>query len=190
MSDENLSEEERRTLLKIARSALTGAVSGHPIGKPDPKQYQGRLAEKGATFVTLTKNGNLRGCIGTLAAYQSLVEDVYDHAIAAGLQDYRFKPVTADELPQIKFEISRLTEPQRLDYSSPQELLEKLRPGVDGVVLSYGAYRATFLPQVWESLPKPQLFLEQLSMKMGLAPDAWKRYPMDVSIYHVEKFSE
>ena len=188
--EEPLSKEERKILLKIARNALTNAVLNNPQEKPNPRNYQGALAEKGATFVTLTIDGNLRGCIGTLEAYQSLVEDVHDHAIAAGLQDYRFPPVSPAELDRIAIEISRLTKPQKLAYSSPDDLVAKLHPGKDGVILAYKSYRATFLPQVWRQLPKTEEFLEHLCMKMGLMPDAWKTFPMDVFVYHVEEFSE
>lgn len=190
MSSEKLSEEERKELLRIARKALTDAVNGFPGKRPDPTKYTQALSEDGATFVTLTIDSKLRGCIGTLEAYQPLVVDVYEHAIAAGLQDYRFPPVQPNELPLIKIEISRLTKPQKLEYTTSEELIQKLRQGVDGVILSYGHYRATFLPQVWEKLPNPEEFLSQLSMKMGLSHNAWKEVPMDVSIYQVEEFSE
>ena len=190
MPEQTLSDEERGLLLRIARQALAGAVMGQPMSRVNLAELPTRLNEPGASFVTLTIHGLLRGCIGTLEAYQSLAEDVQEHAIAAGLQDYRFPPVQAEELNQIEIEVSRLSEPRPLSYATPQELLQRLRPGVDGVVLRDGMRRATFLPQVWEKLPDPAEFLEHLCAKMGADPDLWKRKKLEVLVYQVEEFHE
>ena len=190
MPEQTLSDEERGLLLRIARQALAGAVMGQPMSRVNLAELPTRLNEPGASFVTLTIHGLLRGCIGTLEAYQSLAEDVQEHAIAAGLQDYRFPPVQAEELNQIEIEVSRLSEPRPLSYATPQELLQWLRPGVDGVVLRDGMRRATFLPQVWEKLPDPAEFLEHLCAKMGADPDLWKRKKLEVLVYQVEEFHE
>jgi AmmeMemoRadiSam system protein A len=110
--------------------------------------------------------------------------------VAAALQDYRFPPVPLEELPEIEIEISRLTTPQPLEYADATDLVSALRPGVDGVTLRDGWRRATFLPQVWEKLPDPEMFLSHLCDKMGAAPDLWRRKKLDVSIYQVEEFHE
>jgi AmmeMemoRadiSam system protein A len=140
--------------------------------------------------VTLTRDGQLRGCIGTLEPYQALVSDVQEHAIDAATQDYRFPAVKPEELGKIKIEISRLTKPQPLQYDRSKELLTKLRPGIDGVVLMDGLRRATFLPQVWEKLSDPTEFLSHLCLKMGLPADTWRIKKMEILIYQVEEFHE
>ena len=191
MSREPLSEEERRLLLQLARRSIEAAVNGKPLPEIRPEDYPARLFEPGVCFVTLTDaHGELRGCVGALEAYQPLVEDVREHAIAAALQDYRFPPVQPHELAEIEIEISRLTPPVLLEYSSPEELLRRLRPGVDGVVLSEGIRRATFLPQVWEKIPDPAEFLGHLCMKMGADGNYWRYKKLKVFTYQVEEFRE
>jgi hypothetical protein len=185
-----LTPEERKTLLKLARDALERAVRNEKLDRLDLTKLPARLRQPGATFVTLTRNGELRGCIGALEPYQPLAEDVREHAIAAGLEDYRFPPVQPNELADIQIEISYLTMPVDLSYESPLDLLRILRPGVDGVILRDGFHRATFLPQVWEKIPDPADFLSHLCIKMGAAPDLWKRKKISVQIYRVEEFHE
>ena len=189
MSDK-LTTEEKQTLLRLARQALELGVRGEKLPPLDWSLFSPRLKEEGASFVTLTVNGDLRGCIGALEARQPLAEDVREHAIEAALQDYRFRPVQTAELGRIRIEVSWLTAPVRLDYASPEDLLKKLRPHVDGVILRDGSRRATFLPQVWEKLPDPADFLDNLCYKMGASPDLWRRKHIDVSIYQVEEFQE
>jgi AmmeMemoRadiSam system protein A len=149
-----------------------------------------RLRADGASFVTLTYHGNLRGCIGALEAYQPLAVDVREHAIAAALQDPRFPSVEEDELGGIRIEVSRLTAPVPLKYVGTDELLARLRPGVDGVILKDGVRHATFLPQVWEKIPRPADFLDNLCYKMGDASDAWRYRQLEVLVYQVEEFHE
>lgn len=185
-----LSDEERRILITLAREALEKGVTGSELPKLALETLSSRLRSPGASFVTLSRKGELRGCIGAIEPYQPLAEDVREHAIAAALQDYRFPPVTREELPEINIEISCLTQPQRLDYDYADDLLVKLRPGIDGVVVKDGFRRATFLPQVWEKIPKPQQFLDHLCQKMGVAPGAWRMRKMEVWIYQVEEFHE
>jgi len=144
----------------------------------------------GASFVTLTVRGQLRGCIGTLEAYQALAKDVRQRAAQAATQDYRFPRVRPGEVDKIHIEISRLTKPEPLAYSDPAELPRLLRPHVDGVVLSDGMRQATFLPQVWEQLPEPAEFLSHLCQKMGAQSDLWRRRVLQVEIYQVEEFEE
>ena len=185
-----LTEAEQVLLLKYARQALEHAVNGQKPPSLDLDSLPPRFQEPGATFVTLTRMGELRGCIGALDAYQPLVEDVMEHAITAALQDYRFPPVCPEELSHICIEISHLTPPKRMDYEEPEELLQKLRPCIDGVVLKDGRRRATFLPQVWEKLPDPGLFLSYLCHKMGANPELWRSKKLEVYTYQVEKFHE
>jgi AmmeMemoRadiSam system protein A len=190
MAENKLTTEEKQTLLKLARQALEDGVRGQKLPQLDMQSLSPRLREHGASFITLTIQGNLRGCIGALEPYQPLAEDVREHAIAAALQDYRFPNVQPEELSQIDIEVSRLTPPVLLEYNTPEDLLSKLRPGIDGVVLRDGPRRATFLPQVWEKLPDPADFLDNLCYKMGAAPGLWHQKHLDVLIYQVEEFHE
>jgi len=190
MTEDKLTTEEKQILLRLARQALDMGVRGQKIPPLDQKSMPPRLQEKGASFVTLTIRGNLRGCIGALEPYQSLADDVREHAVAAALQDYRFPKVTPEELSQIEVEISRLTIPIPLEYSTPEDLLAKLRPGIDGVLLRDGVRRATFLPQVWEKIPNPAEFLDNLCYKMGDSPELWRKKHLEVSTYQVEEFHE
>jgi len=187
---DRLSPQERATLLSLARQAISNAITGEPPEPPDLDNLPAALLQPGATFVTLTRHGELRGCIGALEAYQPLALDVCEHAIGAAVQDYRFLPLQPDELPDLKIEISRLTSPQPLKYQNPEELLAQLRPGIDGVVLRDGLRRATFLPQVWDKLPDPVNFLEHLCSKMGANPDLWRHKHLQVYTYQVEEFCE
>ncbi len=185
-----LSAEERQILLRLARQALEDGVRGKPLAPLDWNTLPPRLREPGASFVTLTKEGELRGCVGALEAHQPLAEDVREHAVAAALEDFRFPPVRPEELPRIHIEVSYLTPLQPLEFDSPEELLTRLRPGVDGVVLRQGLRRATFLPQVWEQIPDPQEFLDHLCLKMGRPPGCWRSEGIEVWVYQVESFEE
>lgn len=190
MMPDQLTQEEKLFLLQLARQALEKGVRGDNLPRIDIESLPKQLREFGASFVTLTRRGNLRGCIGALEPYQSLAEDVREHAVAAALDDYRFQPVQPDELHDINIEISRLTSPVPLEYNHPEELPDHLHPGIDGVILSDGNRRATFLPQVWEKIPDPEIFINHLCMKMGAAPDTWRKKKLKVSIYQVEEFHE
>ena len=190
MAEDKLTAEEKQTLLHLARQALEMGVRGQKLPPLELESMPPRLQEHAATFVTLTIKGKLRGCIGALEAYQPLADDVREHAIAAALQDYRFPNVQPEELSQIEIEISRLTIPVPLEYSAPEDLLKRLRPGIDGVLLRDGTRRATFLPQVWEKIPDPAEFLDNLCYKMGASPDLWRSKHLAVSIYQVEEFHE
>lgn len=189
MSQE-INQNEKNILLKITREALTNAVQGMPLPGIALDELPEHLRQDGASFVTLTSDGRLRGCIGALQAFQPLALDVQEHAVAAALKDYRFPPVQPSELPGIAIEISVLTPKEQLTYHDPADLVKKLRPGVDGVVLHAGVRRATFLPQVWEHLPDPHQFLSQLCLKMGAPADLWQRQNMEVFTYQVQEFKE
>jgi AmmeMemoRadiSam system protein A len=187
---DRLSDEEKRTLLRLARSSLEEGVRGQKLPPIAPSELSPRLMEPGASFATLTINGQLRGCIGALEPYQPLANDVREHALAAALDDPRFPPVRPEELDRIQVEISRLTLPQPVQYSDADNLLSQLRPNIDGVILRDGMRRATFLPQVWEKIPDKETFLDNLCMKMGAAPDTWRKKHLDVLTYQVEEFHE
>jgi len=190
MDTNNLTSQEKETLLKIARQALELELRGEKLPPLSAASQTPLLQAEGASFVTLTKSGQLRGCIGTLEAYRSLAEDVQEHALAAALHDMRFSPVQTEELDEIEIEISRLTAPTPLDYADTEDLLAKLRPNVDGVILTDGRRQATFLPQVWKQLPDTSEFLNHLCRKMGLPDNLWRREKLDVLIYQVEEFCE
>lgn len=185
-----LSSNDKRYLLNLARESIRLAVNGQQTPLIDLQGLSDPLRNNGAAFVTLTQNKQLRGCIGALEAYQPLALDVRDHAVAAALEDYRFPPVKAIELSSIVIEISRLTHPQPVEYGDANSLLGLLHPGIDGVILSDGIHRATFLPQVWEQLANPEDFLAHLCHKMGINPDAWRVKHLAVSVYQVEEFHE
>ena len=191
MTDQ-LTDEEKQTLLRLAREAMEHAVREKTLCVPplDNNSLTPRLRENGVSFVTLTINDNLRGCIGALEAYQPLAEDVREHAIAAALEDPRFRPVDENELSRIRLEVSRLTAPYPLEYSSSEDLLVKLRPHVDGVILKDDYRRATFLPQVWEKISAPEEFLDHLCAKMGAKPNLWRNTKLQVYVYQVEEFHE
>lgn len=187
---ERMSEEEKKYLLTLARETLEACVKGNPLPRIEDSKLTPILRSNGASFVTLTIHGELRGCIGALEPYQPLAEDVREHTMAAAQEDYRFHPVREEEIPSIAIEISRLTTPVPLDYRNYQDLVEKLNPGIDGVILHDGFHRATFLPQVWEKLPREEDFLSNLCYKMGVAPDTWRVKHLEVLIYQVEDFHE
>lgn len=189
--EDKLTFEEQQTLLHLARDAMERGVRGAKLVPLDESTLSPHLREEGASFVTLTIGGQLRGCIGGLEAHQSLAEDVRQHAVAAALEDPRFQPVTQDELNSIQLEVSRLTCPHPLEYKDTEDLLSKLRPHVDGVILRDGLHhRGTFLPQVWEKIPDPAEFLNNLCYKMGVSKNLWRNKHLDVLTYQVEEFHE
>lgn len=172
-------------LVAIARNALRVEM-GHPR-RAAPAHPA--LDAPGATFVTLTRDGDLRGCIGSLEARRPLRDDVHANAVAAAFRDPRFPPLAAFELDATQVEVSLLTASVPIEAADEAALLGALVPGVDGVILEYGRHRATFLPQVWTSLGEPRNFLDALKRKAGLAPDFWHPQ-LRVSRYAVTKWTE
>jgi len=185
-----LSESDKIVLLRVARAAIISAINDRLPEKLDLSTFSSKLQANGASFVTLMKSGKLRGCIGALEAYQPLALDVQEHAIAAAQNDYRFPPVSLDEIELLKIEISYLTPLFRIEYKDNTELISKLRPGIDGVLIRDGSRRATFLPQVWEQISDGKEFLSHLCIKMCASPDLWQKKHLEVFIYQVEEFSE
>ncbi|MFN8404585.1 MAG: AmmeMemoRadiSam system protein A [Anaerolineales bacterium] len=188
---DKLTPEEQQTLLRLAREGMTQRVRGEKLSRLELSDLPVKLREEGASFVTLTKRGELRGCIGALEAYQPLAQDVREHAVAAAMEDPRFLPVVESELGAIQIEVSRLTRPLPLSYKGADDLVSKLKPGVDGVILRDGfGRRATFLPQVWEKIPNTAEFLNHLCQKMGLNENAWQTKHFEALTYQVEEFHE
>lgn len=189
-----LSREQGEMVVRVARLTLKETLSGGLTAAEREELAAARrdpaLQTPGAVFVTLTLRGCLRGCIGCLAPSGPLVEAVADNAVNAALHDPRFPPLTAAELDRVRIEVSVLTAPQPLAYADPEDLLRRLAPGKDGVVLRQGRASATFLPQVWKQLPRPEEFLEHLCLKAGLSREAWKSSRLEVSTYRVRCFQE
>jgi AmmeMemoRadiSam system protein A len=185
-----LLREEKVFLLGLARKTIEAFLQNGKSYRVDPSSLPRAFVNDGAVFVTLTKAGVLRGCIGSLQAFQPLYQDVQERAIQAASEDYRFAQVKAAELASLKIEISILSQPQPLMYDIPDQLPDKIRAGIDGVILQDGPRRATFLPQVWQQLPSKEEFLSHLCAKMGASPSLWKTKMLDVQTYQVEEFSE
>ena len=172
-------------LLRLARAAIAREFGQAAPGAADLPG----LERPGATFVTLTQDGELRGCIGSLTAWRTLREDVEDNARAAAFRDPRFAPLTAGELPLTRIEVSLLTAPQPLTFADEADALAQLRPGVDGVIFYGAGRRSTFLPQVWEQLPAPADFMGQLKRKAGLPAGFWNP-EVRLERYAVRKWKE
>jgi AmmeMemoRadiSam system protein A len=174
-----------KELLVLARNALVKYLQGEEV-KPS-EEIKKKYSVKQACFITLTKNGELRGCVGSLYPRQELWKDVIENSINAGFIDNRFLPLKESELWGIKIELSILSIPKKLEFKSPEELLKKINSN-HGVILQKRMNSATFLPQVWEQIPDKINFLEQLSLKARLSKDAWKT--AEVWVYEVEKIKE
>ena len=187
---ESFNKEERKLLLDLARRTVKEVVTANRLPVVDPKTLPAKFAEPKGCFVTLTENGALRGCIGNIMPQMPLYQAVIGNAQSAAIRDHRFQPVRPDELDKLQVEVSVLTVPQPLAFSSPDDLLAKLQPHRDGVVLQVNGRGATYLPQVWEQIPDKVMFLNTLSEKAGCAPDAWRGPGTAVGIYHVEAFKE
>lgn len=179
----HLNDKEKKFLLELARKSIEDSR------QKNIKPISEKLKEKSGVFVTLTEDGELRGCIGHIVPIMSMYEAVIDNAYSAAFRDPRFPPVTEHEFKKLHIEISILTPPRKLEYSDAKDLLKKLTHD-DGVIISKSFYQATFLPQVWEELPDKEEFLSHLCAKAGLSPDEWKNGKLDVQIYNVEKFEE
>jgi AmmeMemoRadiSam system protein A len=185
---EQLSGREKSALLSLARQAIECAVRGDQAPPADLSDLPGRLGKNGSSFVTLLgPGGELRGCIGTVEAYRPLAHDVQRNAASSALNDPRFLPVGPEELDRLKIELSILTPPGQLCFDSPDDLLTKIRPGVDGLIVEKGWQRATLLPSVWARLPDAVQFLSTLCAKAGLPEDAWRRPGLVVYVYQAEK---
>jgi AmmeMemoRadiSam system protein A len=185
-----LSEDEGKYLLGVARKTIKNRLSKAEEAQIDKKDLPEKFQERLGTFVTVTIDGNLRGCIGHIIPRETLIEGIRENALNAAFRDPRFPPLTQEEFDKIELEISILTPPQELPYTDAEDLLNKLRPGIDGVIIKKGFYEATFLPQVWEQLPDKREFLTHLCLKAGLSAYSWNTEKLQVSIYQVQAFEE
>jgi AmmeMemoRadiSam system protein B/AmmeMemoRadiSam system protein A len=181
---------ERKTLLNLARRTVREVVTTGKQPEVDADAFPASFTEKKGCFVTLTKRGQLRGCIGHILPQESLYKAIIDNAQSAAVRDHRFTPVQPDELDKLEIEISVLTVPEPLAFSSPEDLLSKLRPHHDGVVLQVDGRGATYLPQVWEQIPDKTRFMNSLAEKAGCEAGAWRGAGAKVFLYHVEAFKE
>ena len=187
---DTLTEEEGKQLLKVARETIQHALFGGESEKAAEPVSPQKFSERRGTFVTLTVNRGLRGCIGHIIPQESLIEGVRVNALNAAFRDPRFRPLSKNEFDHIKIEVSILTEPKPLAYSNAADLMQKLKPGIDGVIIKKGYHQATFLPQVWEQLPDKKTFLSHLCMKAGLSGNAWEHERLEVLTYQVQAFHE
>jgi AmmeMemoRadiSam system protein A len=191
MTDKDkLTEDEGLYLLSVARKTIEQRLSCQNEQTQSDADLSSKFLEQRGTFVTLTTGGALRGCIGHIIPQESLIEGIRVNAINAAFRDPRFPPLTEEEWERIKVEISILTEPKPLVYTDAQDLLQKLRPEIDGVIIQKGYHQSTFLPQVWDQLPQKEEFLSQLCCKAGLGSDEWKQGDLQVETYQVQAFEE
>jgi len=188
------SQAQGQVLVKLARKTIMDKLGVDTSG-PVSQDLLSGLKDEGfrvhcGTFVTLNIKGQLRGCIGSLTSTETVTEGVSRNALNAAFHDPRFSPLSKEELARTEIEVSILTKPQPLVFRNGQDLIKKLRAHIDGVIIRKGLARATFLPQVWEQLPRPEEFLSRLCMKAGLPSHAWENSELEVLTYQVQYFEE
>ena len=172
-------------LLARARNAIASELGGVQVKEPEHPA----LHQRGATFITLTQQGRLRGCIGSIEAFRPLDQDVRENARAAAFRDPRFAPLSAGELAATRVEVSLLTPAEPIHFASEEDAVRQLRQGIDGVILESERHRGTFLPQMWERLSDPWQFMSELKRKAGLAEGLWSK-DLKLYRYEVQKWSE
>jgi AmmeMemoRadiSam system protein A len=185
-----MSKEEKIYLLYLARFEIAKKLKINWNGYKNIDLKNFNLNNKRGTFVTLTINDKLRGCIGNILANGTIKEAVKNNAINAAFSDPRFSSLSKDEFNKINIELSILTEAKKLKYSDSNDLLSKINKHIDGVILKKDTYTSTFLPQVWDDIDSKKEFLSHLSLKAGLEFNAWEKGDLDVYIYQVKHFSE
>ncbi len=185
-----LSVEDRQWLLRLARGALLNAAGMGPAPELAETALPAALAQRRGCFVTLSRRGELRGCVGHIFPQAPLYRAVMDTARSAALRDPRFPPVQGREAHEVTIQISLLTEPRPLTCRTPEEALEQIACGTDGVVLRLEGRMATFLPEVWEQFRSKTDFMSRLSRKAGCDPQAWRREDAVVLTYRTESFGE
>ena len=186
MSAIKLTQDDRQTCLKVALQSIKHGLQEGRALHVNTSDYSGDLQQHLASFVTLHKNGELRGCIGSLEAHQPLINDIAEHAYAAAFQDPRFPDLQNKEYEQLEIEISVLSKPELMTFENEEDLLQQIRPDVDGLIIEHGYNRGTFLPSVWEQLPDKKDFLNHLKVKAGLSTHWWDSA---VKISRYETFS-
>jgi hypothetical protein len=175
--------------LQIARDAIKAHFEHTAVDKDALVDTYPELSNQRATFVTLTINGHLRGCIGSIIAHQSLINDLVSNAESAAFRDPRFPPLSENEFDSVQIEVSLLTKPELISYKNADDLAQIIRPNIDGVILCVGNYQATFLPQVWEELSDFDSFFAHLGLKAGIGNNPLSYHP-DIYTYQVEKIKE
>ena len=180
-------QQQRDQLLKLARDSISYGLKNSKALTIKVQNFEDELRQNRACFVTLHKNNQLRGCIGSLEAQRALVLDVCENAYSAAFRDLRFNRLQESEFDQLALSISVLTPSTEIDFDSEQDLLGKIQPGIDGLILQEGYHRGTFLPSVWEQLPDPAEFLQHLKIKAGLSANFWSD-TIRVSLYQTESF--
>jgi AmmeMemoRadiSam system protein A len=184
----SLNDAQKSIVLKLARASIErGLQTGRPLSI-ELNAYEPVLIRKTASFVTLERHGQLRGCIGMLEAQRPLVQDIAENAFAAAFRDPRFLPLSAEEFKDLDLHISILSPTEAIIFNSEQDLIAQLKPGIDGLILQEGYRRGTFLPSVWEQLPNPNQFLRHLKQKAGLPADYWSD-KLKAHRYNTETFS-
>ncbi len=177
-------QKQKNIILKIAKDAIKDAIlNTKNVTKESLLSSYPWLKEKGAVFVTINEYNALRGCIGSIIAHRSLIDDIIYNAQAAALSDPRFEPVGKEELDKLEIEVSILTPPKLLNYKNTADLREKIRVGIDGVIINLNGHQATYLPSVWEQIKSFDIFFNSLCVKAGLRPDCLEQHP---SIYTYE----
>jgi AmmeMemoRadiSam system protein A len=187
---EKLNDSEGKYLLGLARNTIEQELSGRKTSDQGEILDSPRFAERRGTFVTLTINKNLRGCIGHIIPQESLLDGIKENSVNAAFKDPRFNPISMREWPDVKIEISILTDPAPLAYSDADDLLKKIRPDIDGVIIKKGFYQSTFLPQVWEQIPDKKEFFTHLCLKAGMDGNEWRKGKLEVYTYQVQAFEE
>jgi AmmeMemoRadiSam system protein A len=193
-NNSDYSGEEGQLLVRLARFSIAEKL-GVQLDEDEKSALKKSLkqdvfAQKRGVFVTLHLEGVLRGCIGSLESDDTVRRGVIENALNAAFHDPRFSPLTKEELELVDIEISVLTTPKLLSHATPDELVSKLEPGRDGVIITKGGAKATFLPQVWDQLPKAPLFLSHLCTKAGLSSNEWKKQGLEVMTYRIQCFCE
>lgn len=186
----SLTEDNQKILLDLAyQSIKEGLVTGHPLSI-SPRDYSLELRQQKATFVSLKKNNQLRGCVGMLNAVLPLVEDVVENAFSAAFNDPRFSPLTLSELTELKIYLSVLSPSVAIEFVSEDDLIAQIRPNIDGLILESGSHYGSFLPSIWQTIPSSSQFLKHLKQKAGLTKDYWSdqvrvyRYTTEIIAQH------
>lgn len=188
-STNQFSQTDRETLLDTARQSILHGLT-HQLPLPiQLADYSETLTVNRACFVTLLRNQQLRGCIGSLQASKALISDISKNAFSAAFKDFRFDPVNREDFDHISIHLSILSESEPIMYDSEQDLINKIRPGIDGLILTKANQRGTFLPSVWDSIQEPKQFLQHLKTKAGLDIDDWSDQ-IKISRYTTEKIQD
>lgn len=185
-----MNEQEALLAVRIARNAIESELIRVP--PVVISQLPENFSQNGAVFVTIRskEDGALRGCIGSLIAYRPLFEDIVNNAKSSAFNDPRFPPMIKEELPFVKFELSLLSQPVQMIYSSIDEILQKLRAGIDGVIIKYKTAQATFLPSVWDEINTKEEFLSRLCEKARLPQNFWQTGELEIYLYQAQKIIE